>query len=311
MPASMMKENILFLRNRPRYFNLGDFLCTPMHYFDFSCNAYESAFFLKNKPHKVILGGGAFNDLGLGQNVDHKKTVLWGVGSSVHGRDSKPTQGDDLPYALYGLRDPDAVSDPAKLLPCVTCLHPLVQLPAGKDTGVFLNFDQGVTDLHTLRNDPFFRDNDLQIFTNFMNELRFMKAFSGCRRIITNSYHVSYWSLLSGREVAIVGYSSKFRSLMKLVGLNPDSLNYYDTSNQAALKQGIRETLGNQLFHQVPRFAEIRNSFVEKNIRFAEQCKAIGFVADAKLRAHSPLTMMGRNLKYAAFQGMANLRKPA
>jgi hypothetical protein len=306
-----MKEDILFLRNRPKHFNLGDFLCTPMHYFDFSCRAHESALLLKGKPHKVILGGGAFNDLGLGQDVDYSRTVLWGVGSSIHGKDSKPTRADDLPYFLYGVRDPDAVSDPDKLLPCVTCLHPVVQLPPGKDTGIFLNFDRGVTDLSLLRNDPFFRDRELRIFTNYLDEIRFMKAFASCGRIITNSYHVSYWSLLTGRDVSIVGYSSKFRSLLKLFGLDAAELVHYDTADQEALKRGIKDTLDNGRFHHVTGAVGYRQAFIDRNVRFAEKCKAAGFVRDFRVRSHGTATMALRNLRYAAFQAAANLRRRA
>jgi hypothetical protein len=264
---------------------------------------------LKNKLYKVILGGGAYNDLGQGQRVKFENTVLWGGGSSIHGKDSSPTRGDDLPFALYGLRDPDAVSDPKKILPCVSCLHPLLKISQGHETAVFINFDKNITNLEMLTKDEFFAKNNLKIYTNYMNEVQFMKIFSRTRRIITNSYHVSYWSLLSGREVAIIGYSSKFRSLLKLVGLDPNAINHYELNDKTILKSLIKDILKHEKFISLEKFKNVRDEFIDKNVFFAKKCRDIGFIKDFKVRPHDWQTMMKRNIKYNLFQTLVNIRK--
>ena len=302
----MGKDKILFLRNRPKLFNLGDYLCTPLHYFDLSCDPYQSALFLRNKNYKVILGGGAFNDLGVEQNVPYEKTVAWGIGSSVHGLDSLPTRADNLPYLMYGVRDPDAVSDPEKVLPCVTCLHPLLQLPVGDETNIFLNFNDKITDNSIVKEKNLIPGNQCSIYTNYLSELQFMKAFSKSRRVITNSYHITYWSLLSGREVAIIGYSSKFRSLMKLVGLNPESLIYYNATKQNDFRNCFPEIIKNKQFHQLKNPDDVRNSFVETNLKFASKLKEIGFVRDYKLRQSSNFAKALSGLKYSAYETLVS-----
>lgn len=300
------QPNILFIRNRPKVFNLGDFLCTPKYYFDFFCNDYESAYPLKGKEYKIVLGGGAYNDLGVSQKVNFNNTVLWGVGSSRHGEAASPTQGDNLPFLLYGLRDPDAVSDPQKVLPCVSCLHPLVALPPGDQTNLIFNFDPGVTDLCMLEKDDFFRSRGLKVFSNYLNEIAFMKIFAKTRRIITNSYHVSYWALLSGREVAIIGYSSKFRSLVKLFNLDPGKINHYDVKDKASLKSVVASVLEKLDFYHVSDSEFFRKSFAKRNLDFAQKCKDIGFIKDFRLRPNRWINIAKRNIKYQVFQSLAN-----
>ena len=303
----MVKENILFLRNRPRVFNLGDFLCTPLYYFDFFCNAYESAFLLKNKPYKVILGGGAFNDLGVSLNLRYEEAVAWGIGSSIHGKASPPTNGDSLPYRLYGLRDPDAVKDPEKLLPCVSCLHPIAALEPGTATTAFLNFDRNITDLNSIIEYADLRKHHVGIFTNYLDELQFMRIFSKTKQVITNSYHISYWSLLSGRDVAIIGYSSKFRSLAQLTGITPDVITEYDLKNKGSLGPVIAAILALGRFANLKNYREVRENFIQKNIRFAKKCCEMGFIREFRLRPHSAMGMFRRNITYKCFEAFAKL----
>ena len=306
----MPRENIHFRRNRPAHFNLGDFLCTPLHYFDFDVNEYQTQVFLRGKAHKTILGGGAYNDLGVGQDVDFGQTVAWGLGSSQHGPDSLPTNADDLPYLLYGVRDPDAVSEDGKILPCVSCLHPLVMLPPGAATNVFLNFDHGITNMGQARQHSLFQGpSALGLYTNNLPELAFMKAFSESGRIITNSFHVAYWSLLSGRRVSIIGYSSKFRSLLKLVGLSPALQSYYSVSDQAALIDSIGKIVGADEFYSLPKHGSLRDDCIQRNLRFAQRCVDIGFVRTFALKTHARRDMVLRLARYQPIQWVQRLSR--
>lgn len=302
-------EDILFFRNRPKVFNLGDYLCTPVHYFDFGCREHETGFFLKGKTYKVVLGGGAYNDFGLGLNIPFDKAVLWGVGSSCHGKDSFPKKADSLPYVLYGLRDPDAVTDSKKILPCVSCLHPITKLSPGNGTAIFLNYDQAITSVQLINELSNSNEGRNKVYTNNLSEFRFMQAFSGAGRVITNSYHITYWSLLSGREVAVIGYSSKFRSLLKLFGLDPSLISHYSVSNQEDLKKAINNIIKENHFFKIENSGDYRSEFSKLNIKFAEECKKIGFVEDFKLKKFSPLERYNRMINYNILQTFANLRK--
>ena len=52
----------------------------------------------------------------------------------------------------------------------------------------------------------------------------FVDIFQNNQHIITNSYHAAYWGLLSGHNVTLLGYSSKFTSLLKIFNLDDNLL---------------------------------------------------------------------------------------
>ncbi len=302
-----MRENLLFLRNRPTHFNLGDFLCTPMHYFDFGMREHQTRFLLRGRSFKTILGGGAFNDLGVGHDLDFSRTVAWGVGSSHHGGDANPTNADNLPYLLYGVRDRDAVSDDEKFVPCVSCLHPYASLEPGRSVSVFLNYYRGITDLSEVAKSPVFLRENVSLHTNNEPEMKFMKAFAEAGSVITNSFHVAYWSLLSGRRVSIIGYSSKFRSLMKLAGLPVEALQYYSVENQTELVAAIERIYRNDEFHHLPVHDDVRNDCVKRNMRFADRLVEVGFVPFWRLKPNGYGQMRWRQLRYLPMQWISRL----
>lgn len=303
----MKKEHILFLRNRPHDFNLGDFLCTPMHYVDFNVHEHQSRFFLKSKAYKTILGGGAFNDLGISQKSPNHSTIAWGVGSSVHGLKSVPTNADNLPFLLYGVRDIDATLDADKVLPCVTCLHPLVQIQAGHETGLFLNYDRKITSRDFFDKRAIEKKYQVNIYTNYLDEWSFMKAFEKHGKIITNSFHIAYWSLISGREVAIIGYSSKFRSLLRLLNLDPSKIHHYDVKSQDKLMDAISHIMESDSFISSPNFKFNRERFIESNIDFAQKCVDIGFASSFAIKSHGYPRMLQRKLNYQILQTGASV----
>jgi hypothetical protein len=296
----MKTEPIYFLRNRPAIFNLGDYLCTPYHYFNFGVFCTQSGFLIKNRPHKVILGGGAYNDLGLNQPVDFDKTILWGVGSSIHGTTSEAIKTKELPYFLWGARDPDAVEDKKKVLPCVSCLHPITDILPGKKTAVFLNKDSSITDFNQINFAKINQEFDVEVYTNYLDEISFSRCFSRANRIITNSYHVSYWSLLTGREVAIIGYSSKFRSLLKLFNLSP-IIFPYDTKDKKNLEDLIFSVLKQKQFHKVHSAVDYKIDFRRRNAQFANMCLANNFCRKIELVQQTKFLQQRRTLLYRLY----------
>jgi hypothetical protein len=53
-------------------------------------------------------------------------------------------------------------------------------------------------------------------------------------RVLTNSFHGAYWGWLSGREVGLVGYSSKFVSLARAMGIDHRVMPRYEKPRKAA-----------------------------------------------------------------------------
>jgi len=292
----MKKRSILFIRNEPILFNLGDLLSCPLYYFDFYSENKESfrgKYF--DKADTVILGGGAYTDFGRPLNIPYDKSIAWGIGSSIRGKDSFPPKAVNLPYKLYGIRDPESAMNDGDVLPCVSCMHSFVLMRPEKEMSIFLNKDSDIIAAGKYAGNSFRGDH---VYSNALNELAFMKVFGKSGYIITNSYHVAYWSFLSGRKVALLGYSSKLRSLCRLLELNPDIVNYYDTkSDVAEINKLIEKIIKNKEFNELKNFQDARHSCIEKNIKFAKLCVKEGLLSGYKIRKITLIDMLRRNIK--------------
>jgi len=295
----MSNNDIIFIHHKPRVFNLGDFLCTPKHYFQFQVKTGCGC--SSKNEQKIVYGGGAQTQFGIREGLPKEQTIAWGIGSSIHGENANPPIAEDLPYFLYGIRDPDSVTDEKHVLPCVSCLHPLVEIPPGNQTNIFLNKDSHITNLNLFSRDAVFENKGIKIYLNSMREASFIKAFSKSGRIITNSYHVTYWSLLSGREVAVLGYSSKFRSLLKLLGFSESCLNYYDVESKDSLKEIILDIIQREAFLKLDHFKDIRDSFIKKNYDFAQLCVEKKFFSGYSIKRHTASKILQRNWAYYVY----------
>jgi len=264
---------LLFLRNEPEIFNIGDLLCTPKYYFDFRAKCIESTNReLFTLADTIIFGGGAFINFGEGYKFPYEKTVAWGIGSSVETLPHKA----ELPYRKYGIRDPDSVIEEENLIPCVSCLHPLVKIEPGKDTSIFVSSSPVVS-----INTDSLEDISSEVYSNGMDEISFIRAFRRTGKVITNSYHVAYWALLSGRSVSVLGFSSKFRSLFKLLGLNPENVNSFNKPiNFREIAQEIEGIIDRDDFVNLVNYQEVRDYCIVKNIKFARTCVEQGLLPD-------------------------------
>ena len=210
-------NGINFVHHQPKHGNLGDELCSPKHYFDFH----------DAKKDLTIIGGGVYIDSGANVcsrfGFERTNVVLWGTGFSLRD-DNIFRQKAPLDYAAWGLRDLDKVSSYDHFLPCVSCLHPMLDTKNSSD-GVllFLNADHNVTaqeeidDLKAISS-----SRGWKFLLNNCSEAEMKSALKASSHILTNSFHGSYWGLLSGRQVTILGYSSKFKSLLHGLGLCDD-----------------------------------------------------------------------------------------
>lgn len=268
-----VRNGIIFVHHQPPLYNLGDDLCSPRHYF--SLNPVQ--------PGLVVMGGGAYGRYGT-KAIKHYgfqpgNTVLWGVGESSS--KAAPAPVEQLPFLAWGLRDKDRAPK-GHFLPCVSCLHPMLATPAARTgTLLFLNADPKVTDRQTT-------DQHLALANARGWHLRYNNAdapdmaasLANCQRVITNSYHGAYWALLTGHEVVLLGYSSKFSSLYLSMGLNPAAIVPVQRGDPASLLQ----QLTNPPLEKGVRLSnpgEVLSEFKALNLSFARQLLDCGILATA------------------------------
>lgn len=215
-----VQDGIVFIHHRPARGNVGDLLCSPRHYFRFT----------GAQPGLVVMGGGVWVELGLRHlrkmGYAPAATVLWGAGQSLPA-DQALEPVAELPYLHWGLRDRDGVVSERHFLPCVSCLHPMldVPVPATGSTLLLLNADSAVTtpaELQAIA--ALSAARGWTLLGNNCSPAQMAAALAQSRQIVTNSFHGAYWGLLAGRSVALLGYSSKFRSLLQTLALDPQRL---------------------------------------------------------------------------------------
>lgn len=252
------RKPVEFVSRTPRIPNIGDALASPSRYFEFTPAAGQRL---------TIIGGGAFTNFAVSLAEKYEAPrVLWSVGRSIpFGEEREPI---DL-MAVHRLfqvattRDPESAGNGVGLLPCVSCLHPICDLPPGDETGVILNADPKVSD-------------GVQAgITNALPEPEFMAAFARLGRIVTNSYHAAYWGLLSGREVAVIGYSSKFQSLLTLCGIDGAPAPYRKGDGNA-LTKAIEAARRGDGFVRAASAGLTLPLFRRRNIEFANELAEAG-----------------------------------
>lgn len=224
-------ERLIFINKGKQILNVGDVLCSPRYYYKFHLGV--------NNPPVAIIGGGAFNDLGLGdaKRLSKYKTVLWAVGRSagfservIRPRTWVRRHFEEImaatQHSLASVRDLEWARHGIQFVPCPSVHHPLVDLPSGESVGVFLNknYQTSGENVENILRDIVEKDAAVLVGTNGVSLDNFKQGFSRAGRIITNSYHVAYWSLLSGRSIQLIGYSTKFSSLLRLFNIKNDSL---------------------------------------------------------------------------------------
>jgi hypothetical protein len=232
-------------------YNIGDDFCTPDKYFKIESN---NNFF--------VIGGGAYVDYGLKRlkklNIDPKKTIAWGLGTS----DKKLTETKikSLPYLEWASRDLDVI-DPNKFVPCVSCFNrQIIREPVGNNTLIFLNDNEKVSGNINI---------DRPFLTNAASLDDFIRQWATADKVITNSYHGIYWSLLSGRSVLPFGYSSKFFSVLKMFEKELPQENYYKIKNKTELNNLLLTSLDNPTYISIKESNLFLDRFRSLNYQFA------------------------------------------
>ena len=268
------EDGITFMHHQPLIFNIGDYLCSPRHYFKFT-NPIEDL---------VIVGGGVFagfakkrlkkNDLKI------HKSILWAIGESQKDEFDQQKKITNLPFLHWGLRDLDRVTD-EHFLPCVSCLHPMLDIDiSGSGTVLFLNADVDVTSNDNRKNyTALAEERGWNIVFNNCSEKEMEQILSGHKHIITNSYHGAYWGLLTGHNVTLFGYSSKFSSLLRGFGLNDTQLIRIERGSGKALLDAIKMVNDDSKSIKLNNHKKVLNDFRKKNIAFANDLVKKGIIS--------------------------------
>lgn len=209
--------------------NVGDFYCAPHHYFDELTDKSLDIFaykredkivrddFIEKVSNKglIVGGGGLLNRNGFTKQLNlfeklgskGKKVVLWGVG---HNSKEKETYDkvtnyniDVSKFGLVGTRDKTM---PGEYVPCVSCLHPIFDTSYNQTQEIGIVFHKD-----TLKNPKIVSLFEAYPTSSNTTDLHSLINFIGAsEKIVTDSYHVMYWSMLMGRKVVVIPNSSKF-----------------------------------------------------------------------------------------------------
>lgn len=273
-----------FVHHYPSLFNIGDYLCSPRHYFNFGTP--------NRKKTIIIAGGGVFGHPSAEIPIPDAIRIAWGVGRSTDPSAPSHLISDlENNFSVSSTRDKDISNDKVHFVPCVSAFSSITEIPPGSEIGVFLNANPVTSGLDA-RNAGLIFGKEFIFCTNASQERNFREKFAATAKIVTNSYHVAYWALLSGRSVSVIGYSSKFLSLGTLFdGL---SIKNYQKGDGNALRESIEELLRSDHFFKLDSASSFRTAFRSLNLKFAQKLVQEGLFESIKLRPDSHLELERR-----------------
>jgi hypothetical protein len=201
-------------------YNAGDINCSPLDYFSefkkkFLCYLHTIKninYSLIHDGDYVVIGGGGMLDCSVQYQAEINrllsmpvKVVSWGLGHNTHTEDcifhcdlSRKIAYEK--FFILGTRDWQ-YSEKEMFVPCVSCMMPQL------DKKSLCKRRIGVVEHHAIHIDEFDFDKisnseSVEVITDFI---------ASSEIIITNSYHVAYWSILMERKVVVYKpFSNKF-----------------------------------------------------------------------------------------------------
>lgn len=215
--------------NRSKTENIGDLMSSPKNYFDNYNNSIQLDIMFSSRRnllyrlnylrilnnHLVIGGGGLFlrdsfikplNNLKKLQFV--KSKIIWGAGHNSKSSDVNISKykSEIKGFNLVGIRDYKAATKmKVNFTPCPSCLDPIFGKHHNPRHSIGIIEHEHIK-LNNTYNFPSIINN-----SNFLEVIKFIKTYD---KIITNSYHGMYWSLLEGKKVVIIPNSSKFHDFI-------------------------------------------------------------------------------------------------
>ena len=245
--------------------NLGDLLCSPSSYFK-----------LESDTRTVIIGGGIQSNYITGEERPpdgYDKVVVWGGGLSSHPQKALQSGIDGLD--VWTIRDREIVPSVQHWLPCVSCMHPMLDHPAVESVPgrslLYVNADPVIYSPSALmKSRKIATEHGLDFCTNRADERDFFDMWHKCERVVTNSYHGIYWSLLAGKEVVVFGYNFKFTSVLSMFGLG-NKIITFEKRDRAKLEAATREAVAGQNTVCLPDAAKVLGEYREMQRRFAQR----------------------------------------
>lgn len=229
--------------------NVGDLYCAPHHYFDVLKGKSLDIFDYNNENKNVVNnfinqissnslivgGGGLLNRSGFKKQMKlfekltekNKKIVLWGVGHNNKHSETfnnlKEYSVDVSKFGVVGTRDYDM---PGEYVPCVSCLHSIFDNDYQESNEFGIVFHKDTLKRPEIINK--FKDFPSSSNTSNLEEL--IGFIGSANKIITDSYHVMYWSMLMNKKVVVIPNSSKFFDFQykPIVSNFDDALNCFD-----------------------------------------------------------------------------------
>jgi len=296
-----MVGSVAFVHNIGGIYNIGDELCCPAAYFDFSAHP----------GHQVlVVGGGAFNTMGMShvKRVGPAVALTWATGRSIplseSGRWPIPVDRATARrtrdavrlvvrarrrFNIASTRDVDLVGRFFRYVPCPSVFHRVCELPPGAKLGVFLNgnpltssddVDRILDSLRSTLPTAVFGKNSDSVSI-------FLSKFAECETVVTNSYHIGYWSLLTGRKLRLIGYSSKFLNMLKIFGLSTTKLTLCRKGDPRSLTDALDRCLRKPDDVSVSTPQVIKAEFRERNLQFAAELVRRGLLQVCALKVSS------------------------
>lgn len=300
-----MINKLLFVFHKPKVFNIGDFLCTPQHYFDFGMQTFNNSNLLKNSEFNCIIGGGAYTRYAenLVGKINANKIASWGIGDSKDISEENYNVAIDK-FIMFSTRDISLKNKNIRFVPCVSVFNSIVDIPApdsGK-LGILLNYDSDITSSKSIDEvRRFCCDNNCIFGTNSLSQTKLKLLMAQVDKVITNSYHLAYWSLLSGREVCLLGYSSKFLELYKMFELKADKIYKYSRKQKDSIIDVVKSAYKADLFSKLYNPQDFKNEFRKININFANELQNIGIVRNVKVIKQTIFSERYRDVMYRAY----------
>lgn len=241
--------------------NSGDLMCAPYRYFEeirnnssknvdilgyLSKNILKSVSWAKDiKESNIIAGGGGLLDrptfnhsIDVLSNLKNKgnKVVLWGVGHNNPSiKASKLFYKQINSFDVIGVRDfeVEKISN-VDWVPCVSCMSKEL------DSSYEIIQEIGVIE-HEHIPIPGAENFNFPSLKNKASFSEIIKFIGKTEVIITNSYHVMYWSILMKRKVLVIPNSSKMLSFKYKVPFIENASSYKEFLSKAVLYEEALE----------------------------------------------------------------------
>jgi hypothetical protein len=186
--------------------NTGDECCSPKrfysHWADYDERDYGRVPLVGPEP--LIIGGGGMLHPGIDAWIQqisaHRKTIVWSIGLNYH--QAAPPQGWQAYLdrcKLVGLRDYPPHTGQFFFTPCPTCLAPAFDnCPLSDATRELICYSHYQVPIPMMA---------VENFTNHLDDTpsiqSFVETIRPYKRVLTNSFHGAYWTMLTGRQPII------------------------------------------------------------------------------------------------------------